>query len=144
MQQKNKQIVRQLDILRTLEANRFGKSARELAAEYKVDRRTIQRDVAVLREVGFWIEGLPSDQTIYYQLRKPHKLPMNFSPIEVAAMIFAERTGMGLVGTPFSEYLQSAISRLTQAMPQEMKEFLERATAAGARAQALWRLSRSA
>ena len=39
MKQTRKQIERQLGILRTLEANRFGKSARELAAEYEVDRK---------------------------------------------------------------------------------------------------------
>ena len=125
-----KQIVRQLKILWTLEANRFGKSARELAAEYNVNRKTIQRDMRDLREVGFWITGPPHDRTIYYRLEKDPKLPLNFPIMEVAAMIFAERTGMGLVGTPFGEHLQSAIHRLTQAMPEEMREFLERATEA--------------
>ena len=125
-----KQIERQLGILWTLEANRFGKSARELAAEYKVDRRTIQRDVGNLREVGFWIAGPPIDRTIYYQLRGGHNLPLNFPIMEVAAMIFAEQTGMGLVGTPFGEHLQSAICRLTQAMPPKMRQFIERAAEA--------------
>ena len=45
MKKMYKQIVRQLKILQTLEANRFGKSARELAAKYEVDRKTIQRDM---------------------------------------------------------------------------------------------------
>ena len=125
-----KQIVRQLKILNTLEANRFGKSARELAAEYEVDRKTIQRDMWDLRKVGFWIDKWRDGSHIYYQLKKGTKLPLNLPIMEVVAMIFAERTGMGLVGTPFGGYLRSAISRLTQAMPQEMGEFLERATEA--------------
>ena len=45
-------------------------------------------------------------------------------------MIFAEQAGMGLVGTPFGEHLRSAIRRLTQAMPPEMRQFLERAAEA--------------
>ena len=45
-------------------------------------------------------------------------------------MIFAEQAGMGLVGTPFGEHLRSAIRRLTQAMPSEMRQFLERAAEA--------------
>ena len=130
MKQTMKQIVRQLGILRTLEANRGGKSARELAAEYKVDRKTIQRDMWDLREVGFWIEGPPTDRTIYYQLKKDTGLPLNFPIMEIAAMIFAERAGMGLVGTPFGEHLESVSSRLKDAMPPKMQQFLERATEA--------------
>ena len=131
MKKMYKQIVRQLKILQTLEANRFGKSARELAAKYEVDRKTIQRDMWDLREAGFWITGPPDDPTtIYYRLERDTGLPLNFPIMEVAAMIFAERAGMGLVGTPFGEHLQSAIHRLTQAMPEEMREFLERATEA--------------
>ena len=113
-----RQIVRQLKILQTLEANRFGKSARELAAKYEVNRKTIQRDMWDLREAGFWITGPPDDPTtIYYQLEKDTGLPLNFPIMEVAAMIFAERAGMGLIGAPFGEHLQSAHHRLTQAMP---------------------------
>ena len=48
-----KQIVRQLDILRELQARRYGVSVRELAEEYNVERRTIQRDLGDLREAGF-------------------------------------------------------------------------------------------
>ena len=61
--------------------------------------------------------------------------------MEIAAMIFAEQAGMGLVGTPFGEHLRSAIRRLTQAMPSR-NAAIPRAScgglcAAGARAQAL-------
>ena len=131
MKKMYKQIVRQLKILQTLEANRFGKSARELADKYEVDRKTIQRDMWDLREAGFWITGPPDDPTtIYYRLERDTGLPLNFPIMEVAAMIFAERAGMGLVGAPFGEHLQSAHHRLTQAMPPKMQQFLERATEA--------------
>ena len=119
-----KQIVRQLDILRELQARHYGMSARELADEYDVDRRTIQRDLGDLREAGFILnEKRRADQRIYYQLQKDTGLPLNFPIMEIAAMIFAEQAGMGLVGTPFGEYLRSAIRRLTQAMPSEMRQF---------------------
>ena len=51
-----KQIVRQLDILRTLQARHFGVSVRELADEHKVNRRTIQRDLEDLREGRIYTE----------------------------------------------------------------------------------------
>ena len=137
-----KQIVRQLDILRTLQARRYGMSARELADEYNVDRRTIQRDLGDLREAGFILsEKRRTDQRIYYQLQKDTGLPQNFPIMEVAAMIFAERAGMRLMGTPFGEHLRSAIRRLTQAMPPGDAAIFRTSgrglRAAGARAQAL-------
>lgn len=126
-----KQIVRQLDILRELQARRYGVSVRELVDEYNVDRRTIQRDLQDLREIGFLLNATRRpDQRIYYQLQKDAELPLNFPIMEIAAMIFAERSGMGLVGTPFGEHLRSAIRRLTQAMPSKMRQFLERAAEA--------------
>ena len=125
-----KQIERRLDILLTMYARSFGMSVHELADEYKVDIRTIQRDLKSLDKLGFRMDKRRVDQRIYYQLQKDLKLPLNLPVMEVAAMIFAEQTGMGLVGTPFGEHLQSAICKLTKAVPQEMREFLERATAA--------------
>lgn len=126
-----KQIVRQLDILRELQARRYGVSVRELVDEYNVDRRTIQRDLQDLREIGFLLNAKRrADQRIYYQLQKDAALPLNFPIMEVAAMIFAERSGMGLVGTPFGEHLRSAVRRLTQAMTPKMRQFLARAAEA--------------
>ncbi len=92
-----RQVVRQLDILRELQARRYGVSVRELAEEYNVDRRTIQRDLGDLREAGFILdEKRRADPRIYYQLQKDTGRPLNFPIMEVAAMIFAERAGMGL------------------------------------------------
>ena len=126
-----KQIVRQLDILRTLQAQRYGISAPELAEEYKVSLRTVQRDLGDLREAGFILDQVQrEDQHVYYHLQKDTGLPLNFPVMEVAAMIFAERAGTGLVGTPFGEHLRSAVRRLTQAMPAKMRSFLERAAEA--------------
>ena len=125
-----RQIVRQLDILRTLHARRYGMNVHELAEEFGVTVRTVQRDLKDLQEVGFLLDQNPRDQHIYYQLQKDTGMPLNFPVTEVAAMIFAERAGLGLVGTPFGENLRSAVRRLTAAIPQEMRKFLERAAEA--------------
>ena len=116
--------------------------ARELATEFNVDRRTIQRDLGDLREAGFILnEKRRADQRIYYQLQKDTELPQNFPIMEVAAMIFAEQAGMGLVGTPFGEHLRVGDS---QANPSHAPgdAAIPRAScgglcAAGARAQAV-------
>ena len=126
-----RQIVRQLDILRTLRAQRYGITVRELGDEYGVTVRTVQRDLNDLRAAGFILgEERRDDQHVYYQLQKEIRLPLNFPVMEIAAMIFAERSGLGLVGTPFGEHLHSAVRRLTDAMSPEMRQFLERAAEA--------------
>ena len=125
-----RQIVRQLDILRTLQARRYGMNVHDLAEEFGVTVRTVQRDLKDLQEVGFLLDQNPRDQHIYYQLQKDTGMPLNFPVMEIAAMIFAERSGLGLVGTPFGEHLRSAVRRLTDAMPPEMRRFLERAAEA--------------
>ena len=125
-----KQIVRQLKILQKLQVQHYGMNVHELAAEYKVSVRTIQRDLQDLNEAGFLMSERDVDQRKYYKLQKDTRLPLNFSPMEVAVMIFAERTGMGLVGTPFGEHLESVSSKLKDAMPPKMQQFLERATEA--------------
>ena len=125
-----KQIVRQLDILRTLQANRFGVTVTELAKKYGVDKRTIYRDLGKFSELNFILVGERRDNRVYYKLLKETGMPLNVPVMEVAAMIFAERAGMGLVGTPFGEHLRSAVRRLTGAMPEEMRRFLERAAEA--------------
>ena len=123
----SKQLVRQLDMLRELQAARYGKTVHELAKEPGVTKRTVQRDLGVLREAGFILSEERRDQRVYYKLDKETGLPLNFPVLEVAAMIFAERAGLGLVGTPFGEHLRSGVRRLTAAMAPEMRQFLERA-----------------
>lgn len=126
-----KQILRQLDILRMLQARRYGVSVGELAEEYKVSMRTVQRDLGDLREAGFILDQVQcEDQHVYYHLHKDTGLPLNFPVMEVTAMIFAERAGLCLVGTPFGEHLSSAVRRLVQAMPTKVHSFLERAAVA--------------
>ena len=125
-----RQIVRQLDILRTLQARRYGITVHELAEEYGVAVRTVQRDLNDLRDAGFILSEERRDTRVYYQLQKDPAMPLNFPVMEVAAMIFAERAGMGLAGTPFGDHLRSAVRRLTNAMPEETRRFLERAAQA--------------
>ncbi len=122
------QLVRQLDMLRELQAARYGRTVHELADEYRCTVRTVQRDIQVLEAVGFWLERRQDDQRIYYRFARETRLPLNFSVMEAAALIFAERAGLGLEGTPFGEHLRSAVRRLTGAMSPEMRQFFERAS----------------
>ena len=123
----SRQLVRQLDMLRELQAAHYGRTVHEMAKEFRCTVRTVQRDLWDLREAGFGIDEERRDQRIYYKLDKVTGLPLNFPVLEVAAMIFVERAGLGLEGTPFGEHLRSVVRRLTGAMSAPMRQFLERA-----------------
>jgi predicted DNA-binding transcriptional regulator YafY len=123
-----RQVVRQLDILRTLQARRFGTPISWLVEEYGYVKRTIERDLGDLRQAGFILRSeTRDDQQKYWFLDKDPNLPMNLPVLELAAMIFADKAGMGMIGTPFGEHLRSAVRRFTQTMSDEKREFLERA-----------------
>ena len=76
-----KQIVRQLDILRELAARTYGLTYRELAEEWGVDKRTIQRDLNDLKEVGFIIDEEERERQTKYFTLKNNLPPLNF-PID--------------------------------------------------------------
>src|SRR5690606_27664628 len=50
---RNREVIRQWNLLRTLDARRHGATVAELARELSVTTRTIWRDLAALQEVGF-------------------------------------------------------------------------------------------
>ena len=126
-----RQVVRQLDLLRSLQASHYGRSVTQLSEEFDVTKRTIQRDLIDLQEVGFILTSEQrEDQQAYWRLEKDPKFPLNIPVLEIAAILFAEKAGFGLTGTPFGEHLHSAVRRFTTRMPLEMRAFLDRAATA--------------
>lgn len=52
VERRNRQVVRELQLILTLERARVGLTLRQLAAEFGVHDRTIRRDLAALEEAG--------------------------------------------------------------------------------------------
>lgn len=127
----NKQIVRQLDILRTLLARTYGATYRELADESDVSERTIQRDIKVLREVGFIIEEEERDYgKKCFKLVKNNLPPLNFPTDEIIALTFIEGIISPLEDTPYKEAFQRTLNRIRTTLPEPIQAFLEKAGAA--------------
>lgn len=126
-----KQIVRQLDILRTLLVEPFGATYRKLADESGVSERTIQRDLDDLREVGFMIDEEKRDYgKKFFKLVKNNLPPLNFPIDEIIALTFIEGIVSPLEDTPYKEAFQNTLNRIRTTLPEEMRAFLERASAA--------------
>ncbi len=124
-----RQIVRQLDILRELAARTYGATLQELADEWGVSTRTIQRDLKVLSEVGFIIEEKVRDRKKYFTVQN-NLPPLNFPIDEIIALIFIEGIVSPLEGTPYKEAFQNTLNRITTTLPEPMQAFLEEAGAA--------------
>ncbi len=125
----NKQIVRQLDILRTLAAKTYGMTYRELANESGVSTRTIQRDLNTLSDVGFIIEEKVRDRKKYFTV-KNNLPPLNFSTDEIIALTFIEGIISPLEGTPYKEAFQKTLNKIRTRLPEQIQAFLEEAGAA--------------
>lgn len=111
--------VRQLDILRTLQARRYGATTAELASLYATTQRTIQRDLRDLREAGFFLDSeRRGDGCTYYQLQTRDLPPLNFPLFEVAGLLFVESLAEVLQGTPFRDDLHQTVHRILSALPE--------------------------
>lgn len=121
-----RQIVRQLDILRELDARTYGATLQELADESGVSKRTIQRDLNDLSDVGFIIEEKMRDRKKYFTV-KNNLPPLNFSSNEIIALTFIEGIVSPLEGTPYKEAFQKILNRIRTVIPEQMQEFLEQA-----------------
>jgi predicted DNA-binding transcriptional regulator YafY len=125
----SRQITRQLDILRTLQARTYGVRAKKLAEEFGVTVRTIQRDLGDLGEAGFPVYSeRRGGQHVYWYLLQSKELPsINFPLLEVASLLFLEDMADALEGTPFKDHLHSALRRISLTLPDPMPRFLRRA-----------------
>lgn len=123
-----RQIVRQLDILRELAARTYGATLQKLADETGVSKRTIQRDLNTLSDVGFIIEEEVRDRGKKYFTVQNNLPPLNFPFDEIIALIFIEGIVSPLEGTPYKEAFQKTLNRIRTTLPEKMRAFLEKAT----------------
>jgi predicted DNA-binding transcriptional regulator YafY len=124
-----RQVTRQLDILRTLAARRHGVMVRELANEFGVSKRTVQRDLGDLSEAGFALYSQRRDgQGVYWYLNQESSLPpVNFAPIELAALLFLENTIEAMGGVPLGPQLVDVLRRIKLSLPEATQAYLHKA-----------------
>jgi predicted DNA-binding transcriptional regulator YafY len=128
----DRQVVRQLDILRTLQTHRrYGISSAKLSEEYGKDIRTIQRDLNDLREAGFDIvsKRQPDGQQ-YLFLESADLPPIHFPLADVSALIFLENISDFLEGTPFKTHLHNVVRRIESFVSEKQIKFLRQAARA--------------
>ena len=126
-QESGRRVRRMLQMILLLQESRSRSSA-ELADQFEVSKRTIFRDMQLLRDTGFPVS---CDGKGNYELEVRLVQHMELSPLELIALAGTEN-GPGIVGVPFLRTardlalakLTAAGSTLTQAQIQQVREQL--------------------
>jgi predicted DNA-binding transcriptional regulator YafY len=124
---RNAEVIRQWKILKTIEAGRYT-TAPDMAREYGVTERTIRRDIEALQEAGFPLYDDRIDGRKVWRLVEGHKqrLTQSFTLAELSALYFSRNLLSFLGGAPFAQDLESAFSKIREALPARSLPYLAR------------------
>ncbi len=125
---RGEQLVRQWNLLKRLQSRRFGVSLDELAEELECSKRTVQRDLAVLREAGFPVDYDERDFG-----KRAWKLSPNFlrtgelilSVTEMVSLFLSRQLLAPLAGTQFGDGLASTIEKIKALLPAKALRHFE-------------------
>jgi predicted DNA-binding transcriptional regulator YafY len=126
---RNAEVIRQWNLLRSVEAARYGKTVRELAEALDVTTRTIYRDLEALQTVGFPLTNESRDGHTYWTLSDSpfkHLDALGFSLSELCALYLSRRMLEALTGLPFQTALSGAFGKFERDLPHAMREYLNR------------------
>lgn len=124
---RNAEVIRQWKILKTVEAARHT-TTQALADQLGVTERTIRRDIEALQEAGFPLYDEREDGHKVWRLVPGYKqkLTQSFSLSELAALYFGKNLLSYLGGAPFARDLESAFTKIREALPAKSLPYLAR------------------
>jgi len=124
---RNAEVIRQWKILKTIEAGRYT-TATEMAREHGVTERTIRRDIEALQEAGFPLYDDRVDGRKVWRLVEGFKqrLAQSFTLAELSALYFSRNLLSFLGGAPFAQDLESAFTKIREALPARSLPYLAR------------------
>jgi predicted DNA-binding transcriptional regulator YafY len=115
-------LVRQWNLLKALQAHRAGVATDDLAARLGCSRRQVQRDLGVLKSVGFPIERQERDFGKRFWRLAPQFVESEglvLSLTETVSLYLARQMLAPLAGTPFGDGLVSAFDKIKAILPHE-------------------------
>jgi predicted DNA-binding transcriptional regulator YafY len=116
------QLLRHWNLLRTLQTRGEGATLRDLADQFEVTQRTIQRDLENLQELGFPID-YEADEVGTRYWRMPHDFfrsgPMVLGLTEAVSLHLARHLFSPLAGTYFAEGLDSILDKIRSNLPAQ-------------------------
>lgn len=113
---------RLLQLMQALRNRRYPVSAGVLAEELKVSKRTLYRDIGVLKDQGAHIDGEPG---IGYVLKPGFMLPpLMFSEDEIDALVLGSRWVSSRADGTLAEAASSAVAKIAAVLPKDLRESL--------------------
>ena len=126
---RNSEVIRQWQILRSIDAVRNGITVGKLAAEHGVHTRTIRRDLEALSRAGFPLTDAKINGTSMWKLsdRPFHKLiEHGLSLTELCALYFSHSLLATLAGTLLLDDAERAFAKIERALPVRCRTFIDR------------------
>jgi predicted DNA-binding transcriptional regulator YafY len=125
---RNAEVIRQWKILRTLDAQRLGKTVDALALQLNVGKRTVWRDMAALQEAGFPLTSeLDGRRTRWKLAASPFRglAELGLSMMDLCALYMARTMVDGMAGAPFGGALAAVSRQIEKTLPPKMRAFLD-------------------
>ena len=123
------EVVRQWNLLQTIDAARHGATVADLAKQVGVTKRTIWRDLVALQEAGFPLVDEKAQGTTRWKMSREGFKPLidrGLSLTQLCALYFSRSLVEVLAGTPFHDELKGVFDQFEQALPPRMRAFLDR------------------
>lgn len=114
-------LFRQWRLLKTLQAHRFGISTDELAEQMECTKRTVQRDLGLLNQVGFPVSFEERDfgkrfWKLAYGFIESEKLSLSVT--EMLSLYLSQQLLAPLAGTQFGDGLATALQKVKTLLPR--------------------------
>jgi len=120
-------LFRQWELIKILQAHRFGISTAEIAARLECNKRTVQRDLVVLQDI-FPISREQRDRgKKYWKLAHntitSEKLQLTMT--EMLSLFLSQQLLLPLAGTQFGNGLQTALQKIRSLLPSRALTYFE-------------------
>jgi len=125
---RNAELVRQWEILRSIDGARNGITIPKLAADRGVHQRTIRRDIDALCRAGFPLYDERINGTPMWKLgSRPFRglEETGLGIVELCALYFSRAMLASLAGAPFEDDVERAFARIERALPASCRRFLD-------------------
>ena len=119
-------LTRQWNLLKVLQAHRFGICAEEMAERLECSKRQVQRDLNILQEVGFPIRFEERDFGKRFWLLAPQAIESRefiFSITELLSLYLSQQLLAPLAGTQFGSGLATALEKIRTFLPPKTLEY---------------------
>jgi predicted DNA-binding transcriptional regulator YafY len=120
-------LLRQWELIKALQANRFGLSTEELCDRLECNKRTVQRDLGVLQDL-FPINHEQRDRGKRFWKLAPNTIESNqlqLTMTEMLSLFLSQQLLLPLAGTQFGDGLQTAMQKVRAVLPAKALTYFE-------------------